>query len=223
MADELDVDALTAQWAQMDRERLSHPRGWVYPNARPSSRRAATVHQMKITLNDVKPAVWRRLTIPSTYRMDEVAEVLLAAMGWTNSHLHAFHIGEFRYEMVGQFSEGYELDERGFYLRDVFDDVGKRMRFEYDFGDGWEHDVLLEAVRIKTKAESEPLCLGGKRACPPEDCGGPPGYRELLNLVTRGPSSDEDRERLDWLGEDFDPAHFDVDETTEAMRSPMGW
>lgn len=86
-----------------------------------------------------------------------------------------------------------------------------------------DHAQRRQTSRIKTKAESEPLCLGGKRACPAEDCGGPWGYRELLNLVTRGPSSDEDRERLDWLGPDFDPARFDVDETTEAMRSPMGW
>ncbi len=165
----------------------NRPRGWVHPNVRPPKTRRATVHQMKITLREVRPAVWRRVVIPSTCRLDEVAETLLAAMGWMNSHLHAFTIGDLRYDMVGPYSEGDELDEQGFTLRDVFDEVGRSMLFEYDFGDGWEHTVLLEAVRLQTKAEAEPLCVAGKRACPPEDCGGPHGYRELLELREHGP------------------------------------
>lgn len=218
-----DLGALREAWVRMEQERLAHPRGWVHPDARPSSRRAATVHQMKITLNGVKPPVWRRVVIPSNHRLDELAEVLLAAMGWTNSHLHAFFIGECRYDMVGHFSEGDELDERGFVLRDVFDGVGKRMRFEYDFGDGWEHDVLLEAVRLKKKAESEPTCLAGRRACPPEDCGGPWRYVDLLELRARGARNEDEREQLEWLGETFDPDHFDAEETTRRMRNPVGW
>ncbi len=199
----------------------NRPRGWVHPNLRPPKTRRATVHQMKITLREVRPAVWRRVVIPSTCRLDEVAETLLAAMGWMNSHLHAFTIGDLRYDMVGPYSEGDELDEQGFTLRDVFDEVGRSMLFEYDFGDGWEHTVLLEAVRLQTKAEAEPLCVAGKRACPPEDCGGPHGYRELLELREHGAASDWDRERLEWLG-DFDPNAFDLDEATYAMRNPLG-
>lgn len=177
---------------------------------------------MRITLRDVKPAIWRRVVIPSTWRLDEVANVLLAAMGWTNSHLHCFVIGEFRYDMVGDWSDGDELDERDFTLRDAFDEVGRTARFEYDFGDGWEHDLLLESVRIATKADRDPYCVAGKRSCPPEDCGGPYGYGELLQLQKSGPKTEWDRERLEWFG-DFDPAAFDADEATEAMQNAYSW
>ena len=183
---------------------------------RPPARKP-TVHQMKVTLKGVKPPIWRRVVIPSGYHLDEVAVLLLAAMGWTNSHLHCFVIGDRRYNVVGDWAEGDEVDEAGVSLRSVFDAVGSTMRFEYDFGDGWEHDVLLEAIRIQTKAESKPACLAGKRACPPEDCGGPYGYESLMELVREGATSEWDREQLEWLG-DFDPARFDPGESTGAMQ-----
>lgn len=215
-----DEGDFAAMMEILHQERLNHPGGWVHPNLRPSRTRRSTVHQMKITLNGVKPRIWRRVVMPSTYRLDEVAEALLEAMGWANSHLHAFFVGELRYDMVGPYSEGDELDERGFTLREVFDEVGRTMRFEYDFGDGWEHTVLLEAVRLQTKAEGEPYCVAGKSACPPDDCGGPHGYMELLEIRENGTKTDWDRERLEWLGE-FDPTAFDPEEATAAMRSPL--
>lgn len=220
MTEDSDVTDISAMLETLHRERLAHPRGWAHPDLRPSRTRRSTVHQMKITLNDVKPAIWRRVVIPSTYRLDEVADVLLEAMGWTNSHLHAFFVGDFRYDMVGPDSAGDELDERGFTLREVFDQAGRTMRFEYDFGDGWEHTVLLEAIRLQTKAEADPRCVAGKRACPPEDCGGPYGYMELLEIREHGAKTDWDREQLEWLG-DFDPTAFDAEAATEAMRNPL--
>lgn len=208
---------LHAHW-----DRRTQPQGWVHPNLRPAHKRQPTVHQLKITLRGVKPPIWRRVVVPSASRLDEVATYLIGAMGWTNSHLHAFYIGERRYDMIGPFSEGDELDEAQFTLREVFDSVGSVMRFEYDFGDGWEHDVLLEAVRIAKKSETYPYCIGGRRACPPEDCGGPWGYQELLELRERGAGNEWDEQRLEWLG-DFDPEEFDVEWATEAMIGSAFW
>ena len=216
-----DMDSIRQLLQLQALERMRMPRGWVHPNVRPSDRRRPTVHQLKVTLKEVKPPIWRRIVVPSNYFLDEVAEMIIEAMGWYNTHLHAFFIGELRYDMVGPFSEGDELDEARFRLRDVFSDVGRSARFEYDFGDGWEHTVLLEAVRLQTKAEQEPYCLAGRRACPPEDCGGPHGFLSLLELRDKGPVSEWDRERLEWLG-DFDPTAFSVDEATHAMQNPVG-
>lgn len=223
MTDAPHIGDLRGIWQAMEAARFEQPLGWVHPSLRPSNRRRPTVHQLKVSLKGVKPPIWRRVLIPSTSRLDEVALYLLGAMGWTNSHLHAFFIGDYRYEMIHpSYSEGDELEESLFTLRDVFDSTGTMMRFEYDFGDGWEHDVLLEAVRIATRSETEPACIGGRRACPPEDCGGPYGYGELLALLQDGPKSEWDRQRLEWLG-DFDPNEFDADEATEWMRGTMNW
>jgi hypothetical protein len=214
----LSRQELFDRFDEMQRERLRNPPGWVPKHMRPSSRRSRTVHQMKVTLRDIKPPIWRRIVIPSDYRLDEVAALILEAMGWNNTHLHAFFIGDRSYDQP--FPDAPEaLDERQFTLREVFDEVGTRMRFDYDFGDGWEHDVVLEAVRLETKAEREPLCLAGKRACPPEDCGGPHGYENLIRIIEEGPSSDWDRELVDWLPPGYDPKLFDAGEATEAMQN----
>lgn len=223
MADIPDISGIQDMWRALQRGQGEEQPGWAHPSLRPSSNRRPTVHQLKVTLSGVKPPVWRRVLIPSTRRLDEVAGYLLAAMGWANSHLHCFYIGDRRYDMIHPYSEGTELDEGLFTLREVFDAVGSKMRFEYDFGDGWEHQVLLEEVRIAKKAESEPSCIAGRRACPPEDCGGPHGYMELMEILEYGPETDWERQRLEWMGEDFDPNEFDVDEATEAMRGAAGY
>ena len=92
------------------------------------------------------------------------------------------------------------------------------MRWDYDFGDGWEHDVVVEAIEPARAGVTYPVCLAGKRACPPDDCGGPWGYSNLLAALS-DPTHDEHEELTEWVGEDFDPAHFDVDGATEDMRS----
>jgi len=118
-----------------------------------------------------------------------------------------------------------DLDEHRYRLGDVLPSAGSKMRWDYDFGDGWEHDVLVEAITLQGRGTTYPFCMAGRRACPPEDCGGPWGYANLLEALA-DPGHPEHEEFTDWAPPDFDPARFDIDETTEAMHTPRplaGW
>jgi Plasmid pRiA4b ORF-3-like protein len=179
-----------------------------------------TVHQLKVTLRRVKPPVWRRIVVPSEITLADLAPVLEAAMGWLGGHLHVFEADGARYDMPDpDWEEDDDLDERRFRLGDVLPDVGKKMRFDYDFGDGWEHDVVVEAIAALEPGVTYPLCLAGRRACPPEDCGGSWGYAELVEALadTRHPDHNDLKE---WAPPGFDPARFDLEETNEALKSP---
>jgi len=177
-----------------------------------------TVHQLKITLRNVKPPVWRRIVVRSDTTLAELAAVLEAAMGWLGSHLHVFEVGRTRYGMLDPDWDTDDLDESKFRLGGVLSDVGSKMRWDYDFGDGWEHEVLVEAIDPPEPEVDYPICVTGRRACPPEDCGGPWGYEELVNVLA-DPNQPDPNEIREWISE-FDPTEFDVGETTAAMRSP---
>jgi hypothetical protein len=179
-----------------------------------------TVHQMKVTLRQVKPPVWRRIVVESGMTLGELAPVLEAAMGWESYHLHAFEVGGTRYGVPDPDWDMDDLDENRFLLDDVVPKVGMKMRFDYDFGDGWEHDVVVESISLPGRGVEYPLCLAGRRACPPEDCGGSWGYANLLDALAN-PDHAEHEELREWVPLDFAPAFFDVEATTEAMRSPF--
>jgi len=186
---------------------------------------ARTVHQLKVTLRAVKPPVWRRIVVESDLTLGELAAVLEAAMGWLGGHLHVFEVDGARYGTPDPDWGMDELDEDRFRLDDALPKVGMKARWDYDFGDGWEHDVLVEAISLRERRAEYPLCLAGRRACPPEDCGGPWGYADLLEAL-KNPEHPRHDELTEWAPPDFDPARFDTDETTEAMRSPRpleGW
>jgi hypothetical protein len=170
------------------------------------------VLQLRITLLDVAdPAVWRRVLVPAAYSLDRVHRVIQAAMGWQNYHMHVFRVGELSY---GPDPEGMlgHLEEAKVRLADVAA-VGKRIDYQYDFGDSWEHEVLVEA---RTEAEAEeiyPACIAGEGACPPEDAGGYPGYQQLKEILA-DPSNEEYEEMRAWADSrahgEFDPASFDL-------------
>ncbi len=184
-----------------------------------------TVHQLKVTLRQVKPPVWRRIVVESDRTLGELAPVLEAAMGWLGGHLHVFDVGGTRYGTPDPDWGMDDLDENRIRLGDVLPKVGMKMRWDYDFGDGWEHDVLVEAIATPERGVEYPICLAGRRACPPEDCGGPWGYADLLEALAN-PDHPHHEELSEWAPFDFDPNHFDRDETNEAMRSPRpleGW
>jgi hypothetical protein len=186
---------------------------------------ARTVHQLKVTLRAVKPAVWRRIVVESDLTLGELAAILEAAMGWLGGHLHVFDVAGVRYGTPDPDWGMDDLDENRFRLDDVLPKVGMKARWEYDFGDGWEHDVLVEEISLRKRGAEYPVCLTGRRACPPEDCGGPWGYADLLEALA-DPEHSRHEELSEWTPPGFDPAHFDRDETTEAMRSPRplgGW
>lgn len=142
------------------------------------------VYQLKVVLRDVTPLVWRRLLVTSTTTIADLHAIIQCAMGWEDLHLHQFMIYGKAY---GVYHDGgmtfvdnpHQVTLAGFRLR-----AGERFRYEYDFGDGWQHDIWLERILPPTPTQHYPVCRGGHGDCPPEDCGGPAGYRALLRELT---------------------------------------
>lgn len=162
--------------------------------------------QVRITLTDVDdPPVWRRVIIPAAYSLDRLHAVIQAAMGWQDCHLHAFRAGKVSYGPDPDDEPGY-LDERKFRLSDLTAD---RICYEYDFGDSWEHELVIEEQMTAADGALYPACVAGGGACPPEDCGGSYGFAELKALLA-GPPSPEREEMLEWAGGGYDPSRFDL-------------
>jgi hypothetical protein len=178
-----------------------------------------TVHRLKVSLRTVKPPVWRRIVVRSDITLNKLSAVLEAAMGWSGGHLHVFDVGGTRYGTPDPEWPDDDLDESSFRLGDVLPDVGSKLRWDYDFGDGWEHVVVVEEVAVAEPDVDYPLCLAGRRACPPEDCGGPWGYADLLEALA-DPSHPGHEEMREWVPPDFDPEHFDLAETSLEMQMP---
>jgi hypothetical protein len=175
------------------------------------------VLQVRITLRDVDdPPVWRQVLIPAAYPLSRVHRVIQAAMGWDNSHMHAFQIGKISYgpDPDGELGNADETKAR---LADVAR-VRTRIGYEYDFGDGWEHDLIVEARVVAEGGKTYPACIAGEGACPPEDSGGAYGFADLKEILA-GPPSDERDEMQTWAGEDYDPSHFDLAAANAAVAA----
>jgi hypothetical protein len=168
---------------------------------------------LKVNLRDTRPPIWRRVRVASDTTLWTLHQVIQAAMGWQDSHLHEFELGERRYgEPADDDWPGMEptFDESKAKL-DTFVEQGvKRFRYLYDFGDGWEHDVVIEKAQPLDPKQQYPSLITGKRACPPEDCGGVYGYHRLLEILA-DPTDDEHVEMVEWAGEDLDPERFDAE------------
>lgn len=179
-----------------------------------------TVHRLKVTLRQVKPPVWRRIEVASNIKLSELSGVLEAAMGWLGGHLHAFEADGVLFEIPDGESFGFRRtrDERKARLGEVLPAVKSKMRWDYDFGDGWEHDVVVEAIEPMKSDATYPVCIAGKRTCPHDDCGGPWGYGNLLAAIS-DPTHEEHEELSEWLPPGFDAEAFDIVEATEMMRS----
>jgi hypothetical protein len=174
----------------------------------PPSTVLGTIHRLKIRLLDVRPPVWRRVEIASDAKLPDVSRALLAAMGWDDSHLHGFRARGESYGTPDSGFPGGPRDEGRVTLAQLAPRPKDYFIFDYDFGDGWEHRVVVEAIADADLKASYPRCLAGKRACPPEDCGGPSGYAELLRQL--GDPSDEEHEAmLEWAGP-IDPEAFSL-------------
>ena len=174
------------------------------------------IFELKIQLREVRPPVWRRVLVPSDMDLAELHEVMQTAMGWTNSHLHEFETGGARYGVPDPDWELDEVaDESGVKLSRIAAE-GSRVRYVYDFGDGWQHDVIVEKVMDAQPGWRYPCCVAGRRACPPEDVGGPWGYQDFL-LAVSDPGHDEHEHWLEWVGGPFDPAEFDLAAADEAV------
>lgn len=184
---------------------------------------ASTVHQLKLTLRGIRPPVWRRIVIDSDIPLSELAHLLEAAMGWLGGHLHAFVAGDVTYEVPdpdGDTGWGRRtVDERTVTLGEVLVRPNAKLRWDYDFGDGWQHDVVVESIAPTGIGFDGPVCVAGRRACPPDDCGGTWGYANLLAALA-DPNHEDHEELAEWTPPGFDPEVFDPAEATEAMRTP---
>jgi hypothetical protein len=173
-----------------------------------------TIYQLKITLLGTHPPVWRRVQVPADITLGKLHWIVQTAMGWTNSHLHAFTVGGVSY---GETDPELEMkSESRIKLRQAAPKEKSRFRYEYDFGDDWQHDILLEKILPPEPGVTYPVCIKGKRAGPPEDCGGVWGYAELLETLA-DPESEEHEEMLEWLGGEIDPEEFDIDEVNRLL------
>jgi Plasmid pRiA4b ORF-3-like protein/Domain of unknown function (DUF1841) len=165
------------------------------------------VYQVKVSLQGAKPPIWRRLRLPAATTLAQLHQVIQAAFGWEDAHLHAFEVGGRRYSRPDFELWDEAADEGKARLQDLASRPGGRLRYTYDFGDSWEHDLLVEDI-LPPDGVSHAVCLTGRRAGPPEDCGGVWGYGELCAILA-DPSHPDHAERVDWLGHPYDPAAFD--------------
>jgi len=186
------------------------------------------VLKFKVALLDLSPPIWRELEVPGDYSFWDLHVAIQDAMGWTDSHLHAFEIDDSR---LGRVEVGIPDPDGGDSviagwkrkLSKDFKNPGDECVYEYDFGDSWRHSVVLERTEQAVRGATYPRCVDGARNCPPEDCGGPFGYEEFLEAVN-DPSHENHEAMLEWCGgsfdsEEFDPKAVQFDDPSERLKT----
>lgn len=177
---------------------------------------ADTIARLKITLDHVKPAVLRRLEVPFDIRIDRLHLTIQAAMAWTNSHLYELRAGGVSWSTPYPDADwaGDFLDARKARLGNILEDIGtKTLKYLYDFGDGWEHTIKIERLMTPEPDARYPRLIEVSGRCPPEDCGGPWGYAELLEAI-KDRKHERHAELTEWIGDDFDPDAIDPERLT---------
>jgi len=178
------------------------------------------IYQIKVTLKGSKPPIWRRIQVRSNITLAKLHHIIQAVMGWMDYHLHQFTV-EGRYFGLPHPDYGDSLemnDERRVKLNQVVPGEGSKFVYEYDFGDSWQHALLVEKILPPEKGVRYPVCVKGRRACPPEDVGGIWGYYGFLEAI-QDPDHPEYEDYLEWIGGEFDPAAFDLDGVNAALRA----
>jgi hypothetical protein len=189
----------------------------------PAPSAPAPVFRLKISLEGIAPTIWRRLQVPGNASLGWLHAAIQVAMGWSNSHLHQFVVGERRYSDPGldpdEHKEGPRIHDEGVAtILDIPPRARRSFRYEYDFGDGWIHRIAVERILDPDPALAEVAqCLDGARACPPENCGGAGGYAALLEIIM-DPKHQEYDSMMEWLGGGFDPEAFDRHKANAHLR-----
>jgi hypothetical protein len=182
--------------------------------------RTGSAYQLKITLRGSRPPIWRRVIVPGSTTLEKLHEVIQVAMGWTNGHLHAFEVAGTAFSGPGP--DGYVDDENEFEderkhcLAELMPREKMKFRYEYDFGDGWEHDIVVEKIMPPLAARRSIVCTGGKMCCPAEDCGGLAGHYRNLHILA-DEKHPEHAEVAEWVGGHFDPEAFDLQAVNDAL------
>ena len=203
----------------------------IHVMSKKQTKESTVIYQLKIVLRGVHPPVLRVLQIRGDASLGKLHDYLQGVMGWTDSHLHEFKIKGERYRDAEQmYEDSIEpdmYDEKKHTLSKLLKE-GDTFEYEYDFGDCWEHDILVEKIIPPQEGIYYPLCLYGERSCPPEDCGGPWGYEDLLNII-KNPTHEDHKQYSEWAGKGFDPVKFDIaktnwtlDKIKSNLREPRG-
>jgi hypothetical protein len=178
------------------------------------------VYQLKVTLLGTNPPIWRRLLGPASLTLAQLHDVLQTAMGWQDCHMHEFSVGRRR---IGAPSPEDRLmgmpsaeNERSVRLSSILGRVGAKAIYTYDFGDSWEHSIVLEKRLPADPNATCPVCTDGQLACPPEDCGGIPGFYELLDAIN-DPNHERHEEMREWIGDDYAPQVFSADDVNRLL------
>jgi hypothetical protein len=178
------------------------------------------IYQIKVTLLGTDPPIWRRLLVPADLTLERLHDVLQLAMGWEDCHMHEFRIGQQIFgtpdpeeSLMGMPSTVRESAVR---LSRVLGKAGAKAVYTYDLGDDWEHRITVEKVLAPEPGRAYPACVDGQRQGPPEDCGGVYGFYSLLESIGN-PEHEQYEEMTDWLGDDFDPEAFSVDEINRRL------
>jgi hypothetical protein len=173
------------------------------------------IYQLKITLKDIRPPIWRRILVADV-SLEELHEIIQVAMGWENYHLYDFAFGSTRYtDPRGM--EDLDMEDASRARLGTLVKEKSRFTYTYDFGDDWRHEILVEKILPADTSREVPSCVDGKRACPPEDCGGPWGYGDFVEAIG-DPGNERHEELREWAG-DFDPEAFDLGTINAVLRS----
>ena len=174
-------------------------------------------YQLRITLSHIEPKIWRSVLVPSSITLPKLHAALQIAMGWMNTHLHMFIHNSDSYGIPDEFDDLDTKNEKSVRISKLLNKEGDNIMYEYDFGDGWLHEVLLEKVQPFDPTTILPICLDGERSCPPEDCGGAHGYQNLLDVIT-DPEHPEFSEMTEWVGDEFSAEFFDASKTNDLLQ-----
>jgi hypothetical protein len=181
---------------------------------------AKNIYQIHISLKGFSPKIWRRILVQSDLLLSDFHKIIQTSMGWTNSHLHHFIKNRKFYTLRTKDDDlWYEMDNVDYKNMKIYDLLKKnkeRIIYEYDFGDSWEHDIILEKILPFDARMKYPVCIEGKKNCPPEDCGGVWGYSDMLEILKQ-PDHEEYDSYIEWLGGEFDPEYFDKDEVNDLL------
>lgn len=166
------------------------------------------LYEIKVQLEYINPPVWRVLQIPAGTSLFKLHKLLQKAMGWSNSHLYLFEAGKKRYSEYPEDWDMEVIDSKKMTLEQLYSEGITSFIYEYDMGDGWRHEITVTGT-VESKGKEEAACIAGARACPPEDCGGPPGYEDFLEVIAN-PYHEDHEEMLEWIGGTWDPEAFDL-------------
>lgn len=180
-----------------------------------------SIHQLRVTLADIAPPIWRRFQVESDTTLYRLHQILQIVMGWDNYHLYQFTVSGTEY---GEPDPDFGMpvrSSRTARLSQIAPSPHDKFSYTYDFGDNWKHRVLVEKIESPEVGVRYPVCLAGARACPPEDCGGVWGYAELLEIIG-APHDERYEEMMEWLGGSFDPERFDLEAINRGLRRIKG-